>query len=65
MLNEERHSVPLDDVKSHRKQPDCWCQPDMILEHDAAVWLHHADSLLCTPGNRVETRTWRRRTRPQ
>lgn len=37
----EIHIVPLDDLRDHEPEPDCWCRPEEDVE-EPGVWLHNA-----------------------
>jgi len=38
------HVVPLDDLRDHTPDTDCWCRPTLVDDAEARgdVYLHHA-----------------------
>ena len=35
------HVIPLDDLREHDCNPDCWCHPTPD-DEDPQVWVHHS-----------------------
>lgn len=37
-MTDDTHVVPLNDLREHEAEPDCWCGPT----EDEGVWIHHS-----------------------
>lgn len=40
-MSPDMHVIPLNDLREHIPEPDCWCRP-MPDEEEPLVFLHHA-----------------------
>ena len=38
----EKHVLPLDDLREHITDANCWCDPTQDIDGDESLYVHHS-----------------------
>ena len=41
-MGEDIHIIPINDLRDHEENEQCWCRPMEVFDGDEAVWCHNS-----------------------